>query len=59
MFRFRQLRAVTLADANRIARTYFPPDGLSLVLVAPARKIESQIQSLGQFETRPVATVGK
>jgi zinc protease len=54
-----RLRAVTLADANRIARTYFPPEKLSLVLVAPAAKVMSQLKGLGSFDVRPVSTVGK
>ena len=54
-----RLRSITLAEANRIARTYFAPENLSVVLVGPAKKIDSQLQGLGGFETRPVETVGK
>jgi zinc protease len=54
-----RLRAVTLADANRIAHAYFPPDRLSLVLVAPAAKVSGQLKGLGNAETRSVETVGK
>ena len=54
-----RLRAVSLADANLIARTYFSPDALSLVLVAPAAKIKSQLTGLGSIETRAVDTIGK
>ncbi len=54
-----RLRAVTLADANRMARTYFAPQFLSLVLVAPAAKVKSQLANLPNMETRPVESVGK
>ena len=54
-----RLRAVSLSDANRIARTYFAPSALSLVLVAPAAKVKSQLSELPNIETRPVETVGK
>lgn len=54
-----RLRAVTVADVNRIARTYFVPEKLSVVLVAPAKKVDAQLKGLGTFETRPVETVGK
>jgi zinc protease len=54
-----RLRAVTLARINRVARTYFPPDGLSLILVAPAAKVAGQLKGLGNIETRPVESVGK
>lgn len=54
-----RLRAITLADANRIAKTYFTPQNLSLVLVGPAKKIAPQLQGLGNFETRPVEAIGK
>ena len=54
-----RLRSITLADANRIAKTYFAPENLSVVLVGPAKKIAPQLQGLGAFETRPVETVGK
>ena len=54
-----RLRAVPLADANRIARAYFAPDMLSLILVAPAAKVKSQLSSLGVLEISPVGTVGK
>ncbi len=54
-----RLRAVTLPEANRIARTYFAPDQLSLVLVAPASKVQAQLKGLGAFDTRSVTSVGK
>ena len=54
-----RLRAVPLADMNRIARAYFAPDALSLVLVAPAAKIKSQLAGLPNIETRSVETIGK
>ena len=37
-----RLRAVPIADVNRMARTYFTPESLSLILVAPAAKVKSQ-----------------
>jgi zinc protease len=54
-----RLRSVTLAEANRIARTYFAPEKLSLVLVAPASKVQPQLKGIGPFDIRPVASVGK
>jgi len=54
-----KLRAVTLADANRIARAYCQPEQLSLVLLAPAAKIKEQLKDVGDVETRAVETVGK
>ena len=54
-----KLNAVTLADVNRIARTYFAPNKLALVLVAPAAQVRSQLTGLDRIETRPVASVGK
>lgn len=54
-----RLRSVTLADANRVARTYFQPGSLSLVLVAPAAKVKGQLSGLTGLETRPVEGVGK
>ena len=54
-----RLRSVTLAEANRIARAYFPPDKMSLILVAPASKVQPQLNGLGNFEVRPVSSVGK
>lgn len=54
-----QLRAVTLSDVNRIARAYFAPDALSLVLVAPAAKVAEQLKGLGRITTRGVEVVGK
>jgi zinc protease len=54
-----KLRAVTLADANRVAKGYFSPGGMHLVMVAPAKRIEGQLKGLRPAEIRPVATVGK
>lgn len=54
-----KLRAVTLADANRIARAYCKPEQLSLVLVAPAAKVKEQLKGIGDIETHAVETVGK
>ena len=60
-----RLRGVTLSEANRIASSYFRPGTLSLVLVAPASKIRSQLTALiaatgsDAFEERSVDTVGK
>jgi len=54
-----RLRAVTLPEVNRIARTYFAPNALSTVLVGPAAKITAQLKGLGDFDIRPVSGVGK
>lgn len=54
-----RLRAVTLADANRIARTWFDPASLSLILVAPAAKVEAAVKGRGPVERREAASVGR
>lgn len=54
-----RLRSVTLPQVGRIAKTYFDPAGMSLILVAPAQKVDKQLRGLGPFETRPVEAVGK
>ena len=54
-----KIQAVSLADVNRIAKTYFQPNALSFVLVAPASKIKDQIKPFGVFEVKPVDSVGK
>ena len=54
-----KIRAVTPKDLNRVARQYFAPDKLSLVLVAPAAKVKSQLTSFGTFDTRPIESVAK
>ena len=48
-----RLRAVPLADVNRIAQTYFMPESLSLILVAPAAKVKSQLAGLGNNRNTP------
>ncbi len=54
-----RLRAVPTSEVNRIARTYFTPERLSLVMVAPAKAVQAQVQGLGSVEVRPVENVGK
>jgi zinc protease len=54
-----QLQAVTLAQINRVAKQYFHPKSLSMVLVAPAEKVQSQLKGLPTFEVRPAQSVGK
>ena len=54
-----KLTAVSLADVNHIAKTYFAPNALSIVMVAPAKSVNSQLKNLGAIETRSVETVGK
>ena len=54
-----RLRAVPLAEVNRIARAYFGPQAMSLILVAPAAKVKSQLSGLGAVDIRPVESVGK
>ncbi len=53
------IRTVTKADVNRIARTYFSPGRLNIVLVAPARTVGPQLTGLGSWERRSVEAVGK
>lgn len=54
-----KVNAVSLEDVNRIAKTYFSPDALSIVLVAPAAKVKEPLKGLGDFEIRPADAVGK
>ena len=54
-----KLRAVTPTDANRIARKYFAPDSLSLILVAPAAKVAGQLKGIGTIESRTLDSVGQ
>ena len=54
-----RLRAVTLPEVNRVAKTYFAPNVLSTVLVGPAAKITAQLKGLGDFDVRPVTGVAK
>jgi zinc protease len=54
-----KIQAVTLADVNRIARTYFKPESFSTILVAPASKVEAQLKPFGAFDKIPADRVGK
>jgi zinc protease len=54
-----KLRAVTLADVNRIAKNYFAPETLSTVLVAPLEKVKTQLKGFSTPEVIPAAEVGK
>jgi len=54
-----KIRAVTLAQVNRIARRYFNPDSLSVVLVAPAKHVANQVKSLGTIENRGIDSVAR
>jgi zinc protease len=54
-----KLQRVSLAEVNRIARLYFAPETLSMVLVGPRSKIEPQLKKLGNFEGRSVVEIGK
>ena len=54
-----KIKAVSLADINRVAAEQFAPSKLSLVLVAPAEKIKAQLSGLPAPEMRPVEEVGK
>lgn len=54
-----KIEAVSLTDINRIAQTYFPPEQLSLALVAPYAKVKSQLSGLDPIETRSIETIGK
>jgi zinc protease len=54
-----KLKAVTLDDINRVAREHFAPEKLSLILVAPADKIASQLNGLPAPQKIAVETVGK
>lgn len=54
-----KIQAVSLAEVNRIAKSYFHPDSLSMILVAPAAKISAQLKEFGAFEVKSVDSVGK
>lgn len=54
-----RIRGVSLAQVNRIARTYFAPETHSIVLVAPAKAVRAQLGTFGSFEVRPVDSVAK
>ena len=54
-----RIRAVTPQQLSRVAKQYFTPEKLSLILVAPAKKVAAQLSPIGKFETRPIDTVGK
>ena len=47
-----KLRAVSFADVNRIARSYFAPDQLSVILVGPYAKIKNQLTGMGEFQIK-------
>lgn len=55
----KRLLAVSKSDVDRVARTYFAPDAMSIILVGPAAKIRQQLNGLGEFEVRPANTVGR
>ena len=54
-----KIRAVTLSDVNKIAKTYFDPANLTLTLVAPASKVKEKLTGLGEIKIVPVGDVGK
>ena len=54
-----KLGAVPLADVNRVAKTYFAPDALSIILVAPGAKVKSQLSEFSNIETRPADAIAK
>lgn len=54
-----RIQAVTITQVNKIARTYFAPTSLSLVIVAPYAKVKAQIDGLGRVTMRPLDSVGK
>jgi zinc protease len=54
-----RLHAVTLAQANQAARTFFAPERLSLIMVGPAAKIDAQLKGIGAIDRRQVSAVGK
>ncbi len=54
-----KVRSVALSDVNRIAKKYFDPKGLSLVLVTAASKVDKQLKGINGIEIRPVSSVGK
>ena len=54
-----KLRAVSSADVNRVAKTYFAPDALSIILVAPGSKVKSQLREFKTIEIRPADAIAK
>jgi predicted Zn-dependent peptidase len=45
-----KLRAVTLDDVQRVVQKYFLLDDLLIVLVAPAKDIQPNLQSYGSMD---------
>lgn len=54
-----KIQAVTLEQVNRVAKTYFTPEKLSIILVTPLEKTRPQLAGLGKVEERNLATIGK
>jgi zinc protease len=54
-----RLGAVTLADVDRVARSYFDPKRMSLVVVGPAARIRPTLSGLGPVTVRPVEDVAR
>jgi predicted Zn-dependent peptidase len=47
-----RVRAVTLEEANRAAREYFPYENLAMVVVTDAKLMQDQLEELGQVTVR-------
>jgi zinc protease len=47
-----RVRAVTLEEANRAAREYFPYENLAMVVVTDAKLMQDQLEQLGQVTVR-------
>lgn len=54
-----RLSKVTLADIDAVARLYFQPERMSLVLVGPAARVAPMLRGLGETKVTPAADVTK
>ncbi|MCS6774942.1 MAG: pitrilysin family protein [Chloroherpetonaceae bacterium] len=54
-----RIRAVTLADVNRVAQRYFAPEAFSIVLVGPASAIQAQWPDKKRVAVRPAGQIGR
>ena len=54
-----KLRAVSISEVNKICKSYFAPENLSIVLVGPYAKIKSQLNGLGDFEVKPADKIAE
>ena len=49
-----RIQSVSISQANDIAKRFFDPSRMSLIIVAPAKKVGNQLNGLGNVETRTI-----